>query len=337
MYTPTGAYLGSEGSVTQTVDDATTTTVSSSNNPSALGQSVTFTALVTNTSTGDTPAGAVEFFDGTTDLGPGTPSAAGNAATSTLTISTLSLGDHTIQAVYTASGDFLSGSGTLTQAVDAATSTAVVSNRDPSDVGQSVTFTVTVTNTSGSGGTPTGAVEFLDGSTYLGAGSALTGGGNDATSTLAISTLSFGSHAIRAVYEPSGNFFGGSGSLTQTVDAVTTTAVASNHNPAALGQPVTFTATVTNTSGSGGTPTGAVEFFDSTADLGPGIALGGGGNTATSTLTISTLALGNHAIEAVYTPTGDFTNSEGARRRRWTPRPALASPPATTRPTPANR
>ena len=145
--------------------------------------------------------------------------------------------------------------------VNAATSTAVTSNSNPSTFGQSVTFTATITNASGSGGPPTGTVEFFDGATDLGAGSALTASGTNAVaSTFSLSTLTAGAHTIRAVYTPSGDFVGSNGSTTQNVDAVTSTVVISSGSPTQTGQNVTFTATVTNTSGSGGPPTGTVEF-----------------------------------------------------------------------------
>jgi hypothetical protein len=50
--------------------------------------------------------------------------------------------------------------------------------------------------------------------------------------------------------------------LTQTVNKVgTNTALTSSPNPSAVGQAVTFTATVTSASG-GGTPIGTVTFMD---------------------------------------------------------------------------
>ncbi len=110
-----------------------------------------------------------------------------------------------------------------------------------------------MTNTSGNGGPPTGSVEFFDGGTFLGLGTALTANGADtATSTFSTATLAAGSHTIRAVYVPTGGFLASNGSLTQTVNAATSTGVASNDNPSTFGNSVTFTATVTNTSGSGG-------------------------------------------------------------------------------------
>ncbi|MEO6598215.1 MAG: Ig-like domain repeat protein [Planctomycetota bacterium] len=74
---------------------ATTTTLSSSVNPSLVGQSVTFTATVNGLS----PAGTVQFLDGAIVLGTSTVS--GNTAT--FTTSSLVAGTHPITAIY--SGD----------------------------------------------------------------------------------------------------------------------------------------------------------------------------------------------------------------------------------------
>ncbi len=126
----------------------TTTTLTSSLNPSDLGQSVTFTATVTG---GDalTPTGPVEFFDGATMIGPGTL-AAGIGASTTATFSTAALaaGTHAITAEYM--GDSESGTSTstaLSQVVNPATTRrqVVTSSINPSKFGQLVTFTDTVT------------------------------------------------------------------------------------------------------------------------------------------------------------------------------------------------
>jgi microcompartment protein CcmK/EutM len=103
-----------------TIDGTTTTDVSSSLNPSAHGQSVTFTATVTNTIGGGVPTGSVTFFDGESTLGPGTAlGGSGTTATWTFTTSTLALGGHSITAVYTATGNFAdSTSAALSQTVN---------------------------------------------------------------------------------------------------------------------------------------------------------------------------------------------------------------------------
>ncbi len=195
--------------------------------------------------------------------------------------------------------------------VNVPTTTALSDNGlNPSVTGQSVTFTATVS--SGSGGTPTGSVAFFDGSTELGAGSALSGTGSSATSTFTLSTLPLGANAIQALYTASGFFLSSSQSLTQTVEIGTSTTVASTLNPSTYGQAVTLTATVTNTSGSGGPPTGTIEFFDGTTDLGAGSTLTGNGTTASSTFTLSTLSGGKHPLRAVYTATGYFENGSAS-------------------------
>ena len=94
--------------------------------------------------------------------------------------------------------------------------------------------------------------------------------------------------------------------VTLTCVGTATTTLASSLNPSTYGQSVTFTVTVINTTGAGGVPTGSVEFYDGSNDLGAGTALSGSGTTATSTFTISTFTAGTHSILAVYTSTGDF-------------------------------
>ncbi len=272
--------------LTQTVNVASSTTaVASSVNPSAFGQSVTFTATVTGILL--TPTGTVTFKDGATTLGTGTLDGSGEA---TFTTSTLASGGHLITAVY--GGDTLYGSSSspvLTQNVNQNSSTtSVVSSVNPSALTQSVTFTATVT---GSGGTPTGTVTFKDGATTLGTGT-LNGSGQATYST---SILLPGDHTITAVYGGDANYGAStSAPLTQTVNiASTTTAVASSVNPSGFGQSVTFTATVT---GLVLTPTGTVTFKDGATTLGTGTLNGSGQATFSTT----TLAAGSHSITAVY-------------------------------------
>jgi CSLREA domain-containing protein len=88
---------------------ATTTTLSSSSNPSDLGESVTFTASVT--SPAGVPTGTVQFKDNGADLG--TPVALGNAGQAAFTTSALASGLHTITAVYSGDANFLNSTGTL--------------------------------------------------------------------------------------------------------------------------------------------------------------------------------------------------------------------------------
>jgi hypothetical protein len=81
-----------------------------------------------------------------------------------------------------------------------------------------------------------------------------------------------------------------------------TCALASSKNPSTQGDNVTFTATITDADGSA-TPQGSVAFYDGATLLGAGSALPASGNPVTSTFAASSLAVGTHTIQAVYTPT----------------------------------
>src|SRR5262249_37031160 len=69
-----GSPASTSPTLPQTVNqDSTAAALASSANPSAFGQSVTFTATVTASAPGaGTPTGAVTFFDGSTALGTAT-------------------------------------------------------------------------------------------------------------------------------------------------------------------------------------------------------------------------------------------------------------------------
>jgi hypothetical protein len=94
-YAGNAIFKPSTGTVRQIVNKyATTTALSSSLNPSAYGQAVTFTATVTGA--GPSPTGKVRFMDGTTGMGTGTLS----GGVAKLTNSTLTVGTHPITAQY---------------------------------------------------------------------------------------------------------------------------------------------------------------------------------------------------------------------------------------------
>ena len=173
-----------------------------------------------------------------------------------------------------------------------ATTTTLTSSKNPSSFGEAVTFTATVT---GAGGTPTGTVTFKDGATVL-ATVPLSG----TTATFTTSSLTGGAHSITATYNGDANFTAStSGVLVQTVgQATTATALVSSLNPSEFGKPVTFTATVTSSSG---TPTGTVTFNDGGVAIGTTTLAAGIASFTTSSLTI-----GSHAITASYAGTANF-------------------------------
>lgn len=102
-YSGDANYGGStSAAVTQTVNlAATATSLSSAPNPSAAGQAVTFTAVVTATATGgEKPTGTVSFNAGSATLGTVALDAKGRA---TFTTSALTAGKYNVEAVYSGS------------------------------------------------------------------------------------------------------------------------------------------------------------------------------------------------------------------------------------------
>jgi len=180
------------------------------------------------------------------------------------------------------------------------TTTAVTSSLNPSMYGTSVSFTATVTPSSG----PTGSVTFKDGNTVLGT-QPLNASGQASFQT---SSFAVSSHSITAVYGGDATFSGSTSAvLTQKVDkADTTTTVASNNNPSAFGQNVTFTATV-SPSGTTGTPGGSVTFKDGATTLGSSPLSSG-----VATFATASLAVGPHSITAVYGADTNFNGSTSA-------------------------
>jgi hypothetical protein len=100
----------------------TSTSVSSSANSSVFGQSVTFSATVSNTGTSPTPTGSVQFIIDGTNFGSPVPVAGsgGTATAASMSTTTLSVGTHNVVAAYTNSdGNFMgSTSSTFKQQVN---------------------------------------------------------------------------------------------------------------------------------------------------------------------------------------------------------------------------
>jgi Bacterial Ig-like domain (group 3) len=272
-------------------------------NPSTVDQVIKFVAKVTtsNPSVGS-PTGTVNFYDGgSTLIGSGTLSG-GLASYST---GSLSVGVHSITSVYVGNTNFATSTSSIYyQTVNTVTATiAVVSNHNPLTVGQSVKFTATA---SGSVGTPTGTATFFADGTQIGTAQALVSG----QASVTISSLSAAIHAITVQYSGDRTYPAGTGSLLggQTVNTpgvVATTTVISNHNPSTNGQSVTFTATV---SGSSGTPTGTVTFFADGAQIGAAQTLSSG----QASISTSSLPIGSHTIAVRYSGNNTYGSNSGS-------------------------
>jgi sugar lactone lactonase YvrE len=286
--------------LSQVVLEGTAITLVSSQNPSAVGGSVTFTATVTSSAGGGVvPDGVLTFLDGSTVLGTSPISPAGLAS---FTTSTLAQGLHSIAATYpgdTAKAIQGGVSNVVNQDVLEPSVVVLTSTPNPSYFGTTVTFSVVVTAT----GTqpPTGTVKFFDGSAQIGTANLV---GTTGLTTFTTSSLAIGTHSITANYAGDNNDGPGiSPPVSQVVNqAATSTSVSATPNPGIAGGPETLTAAVTVTQGTS-TPGGTVTFTSGSVTL-------GSAKVASGTATISPVfAPGPETIVATYSGDTDDAGS----------------------------
>ena len=162
-------------------------------------------------STNLVPTGQVIFFDGATQI----DSAMLVNGSASYTTSTLAGGSQSITVQYNGDSNFNGSNSTeLSQTVDPVTSqTALQSSNNPSYGGAPVTFTATVSSSLPGLVTPTGSVEFFDGSTPL-ATETLSGG----TASYTTESLSAGAdQSIEAKYLGDSNYNPSNLTIHQTV------------------------------------------------------------------------------------------------------------------------
>jgi len=215
-YTATSEFASSAGVANLTVNAAPAgTVVTSSVNPSAFGQSVTFTAVVSANAGNPTPTGTLDFHDGSGVIA-GCAGVSLSAGVATCMTTALSVGSHTIQASYLGDANSQASSGTLTQTVNAAgTSMNLSAAPNPAFQGQTVVLNATVSNVAASTAMPTGTVTFFDGATNLGS-STLDASG---VAVLNPGSLSVGTHNLSASYAGDGSNAQASGQVTLVVNA----------------------------------------------------------------------------------------------------------------------
>ena len=176
----------------QTVQKAATTlALSATPNPVLQGNTVTFTALVRNTSGSPAPSGTVQFTDGATVLGAAVINGSGVA---TLGTSQLPPGDQNVTATYSGDANYVGAANTVNENVQRATTAVLTASANPAYAGTPLTFSVKVTGTSST--VPTGTVTLQDGGAAL-AVLPLNAAGIAQYQT---STLSVGTHLLTAAY-----------------------------------------------------------------------------------------------------------------------------------------
>lgn len=280
--------------------DSSVTFMMSTPNPSTYGNTTVFIASVGAAPPGSgMPTGTVTFRNGATVIGSSPVTPSGNASLEITTSLPASTTPYAITATYNGDGNFNTSVAALSQTIDkTATNITATYSPNPANFGQAVTLNVNVTPISGVG-VPTGTVTAFYGSQVVGSGTLLSNG----TVSILTNNLPTGTLGIVLQYQGDTNFLSSSIPLTQTVSvSASTTALTSSANPSLIGQPVTFTATVTSPSSSTVVPTGTITFYDGTTAL-ETLALNSFG---TITYTTSSLSRATHPITAVYS--GDVNN-----------------------------
>ena len=254
----------SSDSLTQVVTlPTTTTTITSDENPSVYGQTVTLTALVVACILGTgTPTGTATFvIDGNSSSPINIVS--GQAI---LSASVLSIGSHTIVVNYSGDTAFQASSDSLVQIVNqSSTTTSLVSSGNPFTTQQRIQFTATIAPVLPGVGIPTGTVTFNFGDGSVTASVNL----SSAIASIYHSYSTAGTYGVTSQYSGDTNFITSSSSLSQVIrqpfsGSITTgnyqqTIVRTNFSPLQVrildingqvvpGEPCTFTAPVNGAS-----------------------------------------------------------------------------------------
>jgi YVTN family beta-propeller protein len=298
--TITGTYSGDSvhnaisgtSSLTVTLRN-TATTVSPNPSTVDLGKTITFTGKVSDTSSGTkiTPSGTLSWNDG----GAG---GSFSAATCTLTSSSSSAstckivytppsttGQVTITATYSGDISHKTSSGKSTLTVLRTTSTTISPSAASVLTGGNQLFTATVTDTTSSGtpSAPSGTVSWtatLSGGSFSSISCTLApiSSSQSQCSVTYTAPLKAGSDTITGSYGGDSTHDKSSGKSPLTVNLrSTSTVITPNPSSVTIGNTITFTGTVTDTSPSQITPTGTISWNDG----------GAGGSFSAATCTLS--------------------------------------------------
>jgi hypothetical protein len=211
---------------------------------------------------------------------------------------------HAVVATYHGNADFLSSTSTLTETVaPRPTATSVTVSSRSATTGEPISFTATVSVSAGTAN-PAGDVTFTDNGMPLGASTLTTSDGVTSTSML-VTTLPLGANAIGASFGGDLDFgasTSGSEAVVTVSQATTVLSLGGSDDPSTSGQPVTFTASVFPSTGSG--ETGAVTFFYNGIVIGKAPVSNG-----QATLTTATLPTGTGSVSATYGGDANFIGS----------------------------
>lgn len=320
---------------------ATTVTFTSAANTATVDQTVTIAGNVTAVMGPPAAAGNLVFavdpsgtgagpFTDLADCGGSTGMVLDGSGNATCTTQLLPAGSPTyVQLRYSGDPNYAAKNsadqGQTISPANTSTTVMLTAGANPSTVDDSLTFTATVSAPSGASVPLAGTVTFTDNGNPIPAATCGTAGAVGITWNLASSqgtaacttnALTGGNHVIVATYGNDNNYNGSSGFVTQKVNTAggtMTVASSSAGNASTVNQLVTFTASITPSTGNTDVPlSGSVTFTDTPQG---GSATTICANVAVSPATgmaacaTSSLALGTYNITATYSNDPSYTFS----------------------------
>ena len=174
------------------------TIVQDAPDPSVIGVPLTVVWNLTSTGTAPITGSVTVTVNGTSDT-CSAPAALGSGSCNVVITAN---GSRRLTASFPGDANYRSASDNEAHQVKGTTSTSLSSSPNPSTGGQEVTFTAHVATSGGSTGSPSGSVQFLDGSTVIGT-KTIDASGDAVFST---SSLSVTTHTITAEYQGSSTF-----------------------------------------------------------------------------------------------------------------------------------
>ena len=210
-------------SYTETVYSDPAVSISSSQNPTDVGNAVTFTA----SPSGGSGTYTYQWYEGSSVISGATSSTYGTSFSSS--------GTYSFYVVVKDSVGNSVQSSTLDETVNADPAVSISSSQNPTDVGNTVTFTA-----SGSGGTGSYSYQwYLNGAAVSGATS----------STYVTSFSSPGTESVYVILTDGIGNTAQSPTLNETVNADPAVSISSSQNPTDVGNTVTFTASASHGTG----------------------------------------------------------------------------------------
>jgi hypothetical protein len=254
--------------------------------------------------------GTVQFFSNGSAVGSTVPVNSQQQEAISDSLGFPAVGTYTITAVYSGGGNYATATSSpislIVTTAPTATTTVTLSLASPTvTLAGSDAFTVTVAATSTSPMTPSGYVQFYQGSTRLFFPVPLTAG---ALTTYAISaSATVGTSSITAAYLGDANFLGSTSTaqpLTVTKQP-TTTGVGPAYGSVSTGVADPYGASIGFVSFGVPDPTGTVEFFQGPTSLGKVAVI----NAQATLVTAPQSSAGTYAFSAVYSGDANYLGS----------------------------